>query len=194
MAREVVTSDIKRRMIEQTEALLAKKGLHGTSFTEVLQASGAPRGSLYHHFPGGKEELVLAALGTARDMAILSLESLRGKPAEEIARAFFVLWRTVLSRSNLDAGCAVLSVTVAAHSPALLDGAARVFRDWRVRLGDLLIEGGVPKSRATAIATLMISAAEGAVALSRAEKSFEPLDSVAVELQAVVKATSKKRR
>src|SRR6266403_784977 len=105
MAREVVTSDIKRRMIEQTEALLATKGLHGASFTEVLEAAGAPRGSLYHHFPGGKDQLVAAALDLAAERAFARLDELRGRPATEVAEGFIGGWRTSLKRANLQVSC-----------------------------------------------------------------------------------------
>jgi len=57
--------DTRQKMIERAAILLAQKGLQGASFSEVLEASGAPRGSLYHHFPGGKDELVLAAVALA---------------------------------------------------------------------------------------------------------------------------------
>ena len=51
--------------------LLAQKGVQGTSFMDVLEATGAPRGSLYHHFPGGKDELVLAAMDEASREALV---------------------------------------------------------------------------------------------------------------------------
>jgi AcrR family transcriptional regulator len=81
-----LASDTKPRMIERAVVLLAKKGLQGTSFSEVLEASGAPRGSLYYHFPGGKEELVLVALTATSDRALSLLDEVRGKPAAEVAR------------------------------------------------------------------------------------------------------------
>jgi TetR/AcrR family transcriptional repressor of lmrAB and yxaGH operons len=174
-----LASTIKQRMIERTAILLAKKGLQGTSFSEVLEASGAPRGSLYHHFPGGKEELVLAALCAASDRAMDVLNRLEGKPATDIAQAFFELWRTVLSKSNFEAGCSVVAVTVAADAPALLERSADIFRTWRTRLGELLVEGGIPAERAFALSATLIAAAEGAVILSRAERSFEPFDLIA---------------
>ncbi len=114
------------------------------------------------------------------------LDTLDGKPAIEVALAFSGLWRAVLAASDCGAGCAVVAVTVAADSPNLLQGAAGVFRAWRERLSDLLAKGGVPTSRAPAIAAFMISASEGAIALSRAERSFEPFDFVAAELRQVV--------
>lgn len=185
---------IRQQMIERTAVLLAKKGLQGTSFSEVLEASGASRGSLYHHFPGGKDELVLAAVRLAGDYALAALDRVSGKSAGEVARTFAALWRAVLSMSGFAAGCAVVAVTVAADSPALLERAAEVFRDWRARLGTLLVQGGVPENRAPALAAGLISGFEGAVILSRAERSFEPFDLVAGELLAVVDAAVTKRR
>src|SRR5271154_6965956 len=118
-----MAGEIKQRMIARTAVLLAKKGLQGTSFSEVLEASGAPRGSLYHHFPGGKDELVLAALGAAGDQAMAVLDSLAGQPATEVAQTFIALWRMVLAKSDFAAGCAVVAVTVAADSAALREAA-----------------------------------------------------------------------
>ncbi len=181
-------------MIDQALLLLAKKGLQGASFSEILQASGAPRGSLYHHFPGGKDELVRAALGVAGDKVLDFLDTLDGRPAAEVAQAFAGLWRSVLVASDFGAGCAVVAVTVAAESPDLLRSAAGVFRAWRTRLGELLAKGGVSKSRAPALAALMISAVEGAVALARAEQSFEPFDLVAAQLRTAVEAATTKGR
>src|SRR5271155_2092973 len=95
---------VRQRMIERAAILLAKKGLQGASFSEILEASGAPRGSLYHHFPGGKDELVLAALSLAGGVALDFLETLEGKPARDVVRAFVGLWRGVLIRTNFGAG------------------------------------------------------------------------------------------
>jgi TetR/AcrR family transcriptional repressor of lmrAB and yxaGH operons len=183
-----LAGDTKQRMIELTAVLLARKGLQGTSFSEVLEASGAPRGSLYHHFPGGKDELVFAALGAAGDQALKVLAHQRGKAATEVARAFIEMWRTVLEKSNFAAGCGVVAVTVAAETPALIEKAAEVFRNSRSSLARLLADGGVPAKRADSLAVSLIAACEGAVVLSRAERSIEPFDLVATEQLAVIKA------
>jgi AcrR family transcriptional regulator len=175
-------------MIARTAVLLAKKGLQGASFSEVLAASGAPRGSLYHHFPGGKDELVLAALDAAGAHAMAVLDKLEGRPAAEVAANFVALWRSVLERSDFGAGCAVAAVTVAANTPALLEKAAEVFRHWRTRLAGLLAAGGVEPKRAAALAATLISACEGAVILARAEHAFEPFDLVAAEQIAAIRA------
>ena len=90
-----MAKDVRARMVEAAVRLLATKGLEGTSFAEVLDLSGAPRGSIYHHFPGGKDELVTEAVALARERAMAYLEEQAGKPPREIAAAFLDLsgWR-----------------------------------------------------------------------------------------------------
>src|SRR5512138_2632389 len=107
-------------MVEGAAILLAKQGLQATSFSEVLKATGAPRGSIYHHFPDGKDQLVTAALDLAAARMLESLDGLAGRGVEEITAYLLRVWRAVLTRSNLESGCAVVAVTVAADSPALL--------------------------------------------------------------------------
>jgi AcrR family transcriptional regulator len=169
-------------MVASAAELLARRGLQATSFSEVLERSGAPRGSVYHHFPGGKDELVGSALDLAGGRAIEVLERKAGAPAEEMAAWFLHIWREVLIRSNYDAGCAVLAVTVAADSPELRDHAAEVFRTWRRRLAELLEQGGLGPRDADRFAATLIASSEGAVALSRAEQSLEPFDLVRDQL------------
>ncbi len=178
--------DVRRRMIDSAALLLAKQGLQATSFTEVLESSGAPRGSLYHHFPGGKQELVLASMSAAGARALAALDGLDGRTAVELAESYLARWRSLLEVASFGIGCAITAVTVAADSHEELDRAAEVFRAWAGRLGELLAAGGVPESRAPALATTLIAASEGAVVLARAAESFVPFDEVAVELVAMV--------
>ncbi|MGD0722931.1 MAG: TetR/AcrR family transcriptional regulator [Roseiarcus sp.] len=186
--------DVRTRMVRKAALSLAARGLQRTSFSEVLKASGAPRGSLYHHFPGGKDELVLGALDAAGEFAMQSLGALAGRPATEIAQAFIGLWRAVLAGSRFGSGCAIAAVAVAAESPELVDRAATVFRRWVAQIGALLAEGGVAEERAPSLATLLVSACEGAVILARAQRSSAPLDLVAAELVAAVAAAQRDGR
>jgi AcrR family transcriptional regulator len=173
-------------MIKSSASLLARRGLQATSFSEVLDHSGAPRGSIYHHFPGGKDQLVSAALDSAGAVAMDLLDRKEGAPAQEVAEWFLHIWREVLVRSNFDAGCAVLAVAVATDSPELREKAASIFRRWRQRLAQLLELGGLDANDASALAASLIASSEGAVALSRAEQSLEPFDLVATRLIAEV--------
>lgn len=180
-----VPSDVRQKMIEGAVTLLAVRGLEGTSFTGVLERSGAPRGSIYHHFPDGKDQLVQAAMELAGERALGVLDHLHGSPPKAVTEAFLDLWRAVLVRSDVRAGCAVLAVTVATDAPDLLDQAATIFRAWRGRLTELLIEGGMAGDAAARLAATLVAASEGAVVVSRAERSLEPFDLVAAELLAV---------
>jgi TetR/AcrR family transcriptional regulator, lmrAB and yxaGH operons repressor len=185
-----VSDGVKQRMIREAALALARKGLQRASFAEVLEASGAPRGSLYHHFPGGKAELVLDALAAASKRVTQALDAAAGKPASEVAEAFFAIWRNVLALTDFGAGCAVAAVTVAAETPAQIDSVAAIFRAWRDQLAALLAAGGVGESQARALAATLVSAAEGAVVLARAERAFEPFDLVAAELVAAVRTAA----
>ncbi len=178
----------RARMIEGAALLLAKRGLQETSFSEVLKLTGAPRGSIYHHFPDGKDQLVAAAVDLAGARATELIERSAGSPASEVARLFLEAWRQVLLRSELTAGCSVLAVTVATDSPQLLEHAATVFRAWRARLGELLEQGGLDRPDARRFAAALIAGAEGAVVLSRAEQSMEPFELVSEQLMLQVSA------
>jgi AcrR family transcriptional regulator len=183
-----VAKDVKQRMIETAALALARKGLQGTSFSEVLAASGAPRGSLYHHFPGGKDELVLDAIDAAAGFLLGALGERRGRPAADIAEAFVAIWRFVLLRSEFAAGCAIAAVTVASQRPDQLERAAASFRAWRARLAELLAAGGVEAERAESLAALLLATCEGAVVLARADRSFDAFDRATGEAVALVRA------
>ena len=189
-----MVADVKRKMIVETALSLARRGLQRTSFSEILAASGAPRGSLYHHFPGGKDELVLAALEAAGDYALGAIERSAGASAVDVASSFVTLWRSVLAGSDFGAGCAVVAVAVAAETPELIERAAGVFRGWRTRLAARLAAGGVPQARSGALSVSLIAAMEGAVVLARAERSFEPFDLVASTQIEAVKAAMTERQ
>jgi TetR/AcrR family transcriptional repressor of lmrAB and yxaGH operons len=191
---EFVARGVRARMVASAADLLARRGLQATSLSEVLEQSGAPRGSVYHHFPDGKNQLSASALDLAGDRAIELLDRKAGAPANEVAAWFLHIWREVLIRSNFDAGCAVLAVTVAADSPELRDHAAGIFRTWRHRLAELLEQGGLDSRDAARFAATLIASSEGAVALSRAERSVEPFDLVAEQLLEQARGLASKPR
>jgi TetR/AcrR family transcriptional repressor of lmrAB and yxaGH operons len=182
---------VRERMVASAVDLLARRGLQSTSFSEVLEHSGAPRGSVYHHFPGGKDQMIDSALDAAGGRAIELIDRQAGAPAEEVAAWFLHIWREVLIRGRFEAGCAVLAVAVAADSPELLDHTARVFRTWRTRLAELLEQGGLSSLDAARFAAVLVASSEGAVVMARAEQSLEPFDLVAEQLLAQVRQLSR---
>jgi len=180
-----VASDSRQKMIESAAVLLAMRGLQGTAFADVVDRSGAPRGSIYHHFPDGKDQLVDAAMKLAGERALRVLEAVDGRPPREVTAFFLDVWRAVLKHSGLRAGCAVLAVTVATESPDLLGHAAAIFRAWRARLAELYVAGGLAQDAAARLAATLVAASEGAVVVSRAEQSMEPFELVAAQLLAM---------
>jgi AcrR family transcriptional regulator len=172
-------------MIASAVKLLAMHGFQATSFSSVLKDSGAPRGSIYYHFPEGKDQLIGAAIDLAGDRALAFTDSFSGLSAAEIVDAFVGLWRAVLLRSDFRAGCAVLAVAVSANVPELVERAAAIFRSWRERLATALEASGIEPASARALAVTIIAACEGATVLCRAEHSLEPLEAVAGQLRAL---------
>ena len=177
-----MAGEVRRKMVEGATQLLARRGLQATSFSEVLELTGAPRGSVYHHFPQGKDQLVAEAVDLAGAYLVGLLDRKAGASAVAVTGHFLAIWRGVLAQSACESGCAVLAVAVAADSSALLQHAADVFRLWRGRLAALLEQGGLARKDARRFATMLIASAEGAVVMSRAEQDIEPFETVAKQL------------
>jgi TetR/AcrR family transcriptional regulator, lmrAB and yxaGH operons repressor len=169
-------------MVAGAARLLAERGLQATSFSEVLEFTSSPRGSIYHHFPEGKDQLITAALDlvTAQMGQVFSPKA--GASPEEVTELFLRIWRSILRRSSFKAGCAVVAVTVAAGSPEILEHVGTIFRAWRDRMAALLVQGGLDTKSAKQFSATLIAATEGAVVLSRAEQSMDPFELVAAQL------------
>jgi AcrR family transcriptional regulator len=174
-------------MVDGAVRLLATQGVEGTSFKEVLAISDAPRGSVYHHFPGGKSELLRAALDRVSVRGVATMEAARGQSAAAVLERFLGLWRALLDYSDLGAGCAVVAVTVTGPGGELLDHVGTIFRHWTDHLAELFVVGGMSEDQAHRMATVAIAASEGAVLLSRAQRSREPFDEVANSLLDMVR-------
>jgi AcrR family transcriptional regulator len=174
-------------MVEGALRLLATRGMEGTSFAEVLEATGSPRGSLYHHFPQGKSELLHAALDLASDRGLGAMETTRGHPPLFVIERFLSLWRELLERSHFGAGCAVVAVTVAANDNELLGHAGTIFNAWTDLLADLCASGGMETEAARLLAVMVVASTEGAVVLCRAERSMQPFNDVATVLHSLLK-------
>ena len=175
-------NETRATMIEGAIQLLATRGVHGASLLKVLEHTGAPRGSVYHHFPGGKEELILAALDLTGQRHDRFVDRFRGTSAEEITAGYLELWRRILIRSRLESGCPILAVTVSASAGPLLDRAGEIFRTSQRHLVDLYEEVGVVRAAAERFVTFLVASAEGAVVLARAQQAIEPFEVVADQL------------
>lgn len=185
-------SDAPQRVVDAAADMLARVGLNATSIREVTKAADAPLGSTYHHFPGGKQELLARATAQAGDKVDALLEQLLRSGAEQGLRQFLAIWRERLLRSQLRAGCPVLASAVEEPSeggPGIVrDAAAAAFARWEWRLADALQRDGHAPGQARERATLLIAGVEGAVALSRAMQDIAPFDRVSAQLLRVAAA------
>src|SRR3954462_6108652 len=153
MAQEQNT---KQRMVAAAAESLRRRGLTGTSFTEVLADSGAARGAIYHHFPGGKADLVREAVATTGAGVSAALAALPDGPDEAaIVDAFLALIRPVVQDSVAGAGCAIAAVvTESAPGDPLQVFTREVLEEWRRTLAAHLKRAGAPARRAADLATL----------------------------------------
>lgn len=179
-------------MITSTVRLLAERGLTGTSVRDVVADSGAPRGSVYHHFPGGKPQLVGEAVESAGGFIGESIRQATVEAGPLAALDAFVAgWRQSLERSEFRAGCPIVAVAVEAEADddgAPVEAAGRAFAQWSGLFAASLRRAGVPRDRAARLGTLVVSAIEGAIVLARAQRDTAPLDDVGRELRTIVGA------
>jgi AcrR family transcriptional regulator len=186
-----MASSSRDRMVRSAAFLFREHGYTGTGFRDVIAHSGAPRGSIYHHFPGGKVQLAVEAVRYAGEFVATGCETATrdGDPIGAVY-AFVGWWRRVLEKSDFRAGCPIVAVTVESHeeSPQLATAAAQAFQRWQDALAEGLRGAGVPDQRAGRLATLIVSAVEGATILCRARHDTEPLDEVAAELESLIDA------
>ena len=90
-------SDARDRMIQSAALLFRERGIEGTAFADVLQRSGAPRGSVYHHFPGGKQQLAEEATRWASKSAIPVAVEVSALSGENVDEMFSRLARMILT-------------------------------------------------------------------------------------------------
>lgn len=180
----------RERMVFSAAQLMRRHGVVGTGLRAVLAHARAPRGSLGHYFPGGKEQLVNEAVAwggryagrrVPRFMAALG----EHRTPSGLFRAMTAQWADEWASAGFQAGgCPVVAAAVDCADTAESTRAAvsAAFDAWRSPVAAALVEMGVPSARAGSLATLMVSAVEGAVLISRAERSPDALHAVAREL------------
>lgn len=178
-------SDSRERMVRSTITLLREHGASATSIDRVLAHSGAPRGSVYHHFPGGRTQLIGEAVALAGEfMTGLIQAAIQAEDPVQAIDEWFAHWRDQLERSRYRAGCPVVAVAVETNddAPQLTRSAGAVFTGWQEAFTALFRRHRLPEDRSRRLAALVVAAEEGAVILCRAEQSTAPMEAVATEI------------
>jgi AcrR family transcriptional regulator len=189
-----MSTPTRQRIVEAGAGLLRHKGYAATGVKEIVAAAQAPFGSLYHHFPGGKEQLgeEVIRFGGAEYGKLGPLIFDAAPDVVTGVRMFFDGAADNLQATEWLAGCPIATVAleVANTSEPLRIATADVFTSWIDGLAPRFEDAGLPADRAREVAVAFIAALEGAFVLSQSWRDTSPLriagQTVARELEAAL--------
>jgi AcrR family transcriptional regulator len=187
----------RERMVISAALLIRERGAHATAISDVLEHSGAPRGSAYHYFPGGRTQLLCEAVDYAGDhVGTVIDEAYSGL---DLLDTLIDKYRRQLLDSDFRAGCPVVAVSVESgdeqdreRMAPVIERAAAVFDRWNGQVAQRLIADGIPPAQASELAVLTTSALEGAIVLARVRRDVAPLDLIQRQLRSSLLAAMKK--
>jgi len=182
----------RERMVASAALLIRERGAHSTAIADVLEASGAPRGSAYHYFPGGRTQLVCEAVDFAADYIAAKISEVSG--GVEVLDHLVAHYRKHLIATDYRAGCPVLAVAIEAdpanpdRTAPMINRAAAAFSSWNTQIAEQLVSDGSTEKRAEELAVLITASLEGALVLAQAARSVESLDVVHRQLRSLLLA------
>jgi AcrR family transcriptional regulator len=183
----------RERMVISAALLIRERGAHPTAIADVLEHSGAPRGSAYHYFPGGRTQLLCEAVDYAGEFMADRLA--QAASSLDALDRLFESYRKQLQQSDFRAGCPVVAVAVEAGDPnkpdrsdPVIERAAAAFARWRDVIAQRLVADGLAEPEAAGLAMLVLASFEGAVVVARASRDVEPLNLVQAQLRSLISA------
>jgi AcrR family transcriptional regulator len=189
----------RERMVASAALLIRERGAHPTAIADVLEHSGAPRGSAYHYFPGGRTQLLCEAIDYAGEYVAAKIA--KAESGVDALDVLFADYRKQLLRTDFRAGCPIVAVSVEAGDPdkpdaatPVIERAAAAFARWTDLITTQLIAEGVSKTRAEELAMLITASFEGAIVVARASRNLKALDLVHGQLRALVLAETSERK
>jgi AcrR family transcriptional regulator len=188
----------RERMVVSAALLIRERGAHATAISDVLEHSGAPRGSAYHYFPGGRTQLLCEAVDYAGDHVGAIIAEAEG--GLEMLDTLIDKYRRQLLDSDFRAGCPIVAVSVEAgeqqdreRMTPVIERAAAVFDRWTELIVQRFVADGIPRDQAAELAVLATSAIEGAIVLARVRRDLTPLDLVHRQLRSSLLAAVPER-
>ena len=172
-------SDSKGKTLAAAAKLFRQQGYHGTALHDILAAGGSPRGSLYFHFPRGKEEIGEAALTLAGEAVrqAIALAAETSESAEVFLTRIARGMASDLEKSGYREGCpiATTALETAGQSDVLGAATRAAFQKWENEIKRGLERFGMKAEQADLVATTVLSQLEGALLLARTYRSLEPM-------------------
>jgi AcrR family transcriptional regulator len=185
-------SSTKDRIVDVTAELFRQYGYTGTGLKQVVTNANAPFGSLYHFFPGGKEQLGTEVIRRSGRMYYELFETILAAAPDPVAgvRDFFAGAAEVLRETDYADACPIATVAleVASTSEPLRAATAEVFESWIAGAAGHLVTAGLAADEARQLAILVIAGLEGAFVLSRAMRDTAPVDVAGAAATAAVDA------
>lgn len=183
-------SDSRDKIIESARVLMRRQGYHATGLAQVIEHSGAPRGSVYFLFPGGKEQLAVESVRASAvewGELIRQAKAVSPTPRDWVAR-MAAHFSDALRASGFTEGCPVTTVTLdtVPSSEPLTHASRSAYKSWLAALAEGLAGYGIARERADNLATLMLASLEGALVLCRAFESTEPMERVVDQVLALI--------
>jgi TetR/AcrR family transcriptional repressor of lmrAB and yxaGH operons len=170
----------RERILATTRVLLQRHGFHGTGLNTIAAGAGAPKGSLYFHFPGGKEQIVCEAV---RGSGVLGADVIRttveqAPSVRAAADAMYAGFAVQLAQSDFTDGCPLATVAseMAPHSDAIAAASHEAFTQWMAPIVERLERDGHDGADASRRAIAVLSMLEGAIVLAKAARSTEPIE------------------
>ena len=187
--------------MQRSAELFRRQGFAGTGVKQIVAEASAPFGSLYHFFPGGKEQLGEEVIRSSGAIYGQLLEAFYepGKDPVAATRNFFAAAAQTLRESDYADACPIATVAleVSSTNEPMRQACADVFDGWIDGATERLIEAGLTRKRSRELAFSLIGALEGAFVLSRALRSTEPLEAAGASMTAEMRdavAQQRKRR
>jgi len=184
-------SEVKERLVNTAADLMQRQGYCATGLNQIIQESATPKGSLYHYFPGGKEELAGAALRASGDQFALLVQQAideAGNAAQGMA-LFIRRYAQYFAKSEFEKGCPISTVALeTAHVSEMLRVATRdTFHRWCLAIIAQLVHEGWHEKQARETAIFIMSTISGALVMSRAAQNIEPMEIAAKQIETLLR-------
>ena len=185
----------RQPIINAAVTLFRRQGFARTGLNDIVDISGAPKGSLYHYFPLGKCSIAVAAVEEAGRRVVATVEKLASECATtgDLLRAHARLLAGWMQKSGFRNGCPITTVLLelAPRERAVTEAGRKAYAARLSILSRKLVEDGFAKARADALAVLCTSALQGALVQARVERSGRPIEVTATELARLLEAEAK---
>ncbi|WP_232661486.1 TetR/AcrR family transcriptional regulator [Pseudonocardia sp. TRM90224] len=183
-------TDSRQRMLDSARELFQAQGYHATGLNQIVAAGKAPKGSLYFHFPGGKEQLAAEAMQQAAETVRARLEEIAAA-APDAATAIGAavdLLGTALVESDFRGGCPLAAVAQDAgpEAPLIAAACSAGYASWRASIAGLLERHGASAERAEGLAMVVLSLIEGALLLAKTDRDIAPVRAARAHLMTLL--------